>query len=99
MLQHIEFEVYVNKHHIWLLGKKRNRCKTKCDYHTVTKLYIVYYQMLRNFFQKCKCYKVQLYNILSKHIIYIYIYIYIYLKFEIIQYITIRQASENLEFL
>ena len=78
MLQHIEFEDYVNKHHIWLLEKKRNRRKTKCDYHTVTKLYIVYYQLLR----KCNCYKVQLYNILSKHI-YTYIYIYIYINIHI----------------
>ena len=43
------------------LKKKRNRCKTKCGYHTMTKLYIIYYRLLRKF----NFYKEQLYNILS----------------------------------
>ena len=27
MLQHIEFQVYVNKHHIWLFEKKETNVK------------------------------------------------------------------------
>ena len=70
MLQHIEFEVYVNKHHIWLF-EKRNRCETKCGYHTMTELYIIYYRLLSNFFRKFNFYKEQLYNILNIYNIYI----------------------------
>ena len=70
MLQHTEFEVYVNKHHIWLF-EKRNRCETKCGYHTMTKLYIIYYRLLSNFFRKFNFYKEQLYNILNIYNIYI----------------------------
>ena len=70
LLQHIEFEVYVNKHHIWLF-EKRNRCETKCGYHTMTKLYIIYYRLLSNFFRKFNFYKEQLYNILNIYNIYI----------------------------
>ena len=49
-------------------SKKGNRCKTKCGYHTVTELYIIYYRLLRNFFRKFNIYKEQLCNILSKQI-------------------------------
>ena len=87
MLQHIEFEVYVNKHHIWLF-EKRNRCETKCGYHTMTKLYIIYYRLLSNFFRKFNFYKEQLYNILNIYNIYIR---------NISMYNN--QASVNLEFL
>ena len=67
MLQHVEFEVYVNKHHIWFQKKKH---KTKCGYHhTVTNC--ILYRLLRNFFQKFIFYKEQLYDVLSKHNIYI----------------------------
>ena len=61
MIQYIEFELYVNKH-IWMF-EKRNRCKTKCGYHNLTKLYITYYQLLRDFSQKFNFYKEQLCNI------------------------------------
>ena len=37
MLQHVEFEVYVNKY-IWF---QKKTCKTKCGYHTMTKLHII----------------------------------------------------------
>ena len=66
MLQHIEFEVYVNKHHIWLFEKKKH--VKQSGYHTMTKLYIIYYRLMKNFFRKFNFYKEQLYNILSKHI-------------------------------
>ena len=49
MLQCIEFEVYVNKH-ICLFGKKKR--KIKCGYHAMTKLYVLYYQLLRKYFRK-----------------------------------------------
>ena len=85
LLQHIEFEVYVNKDHIWLFEKKRNRCKTKCGYHTMTKLKI--FEIFENltFIKSNYICDIlhniyNIYNIYTYNIyVYIYIYIYIYI--------------------